>query len=500
MPDKKKKPKAQAKPNDAAPAAKKASGKKSKESSEVQRLKAQLAAAEAALLVKRTSDMLDDEEEQEVRAKKKTKTTRQVTDVPDSSDEDIPEFGKDDTAEMDGLLGAERRILNTQDKSKDATEDESATSDSTDKDKNSDGSGPDDDHKDDESGDDLRPAHGEELVVQNTGTKSKARTTSRRSKPRTSTSSTETSSSSKVKLSNFSPQSLRLANAGRYAVRVGIATKKAFPLEHRDWTWRTVESAVVAADDASLTERLNVTKDDADRRANLVSYAWGGAAQLRGEVKILCKAVVLLFGIPGAHSPEQIVKIIEWLINPKKGIFKYGGIDIATRTYDKQKPFGHPFYQDVITKQFFSSQSSEGVRQISMEDFINLNLPVLGLITDGMENSLQEYATGVRVRIKFTAEEYASRYDYHLATLEKLQQRSPTWFAAFQRNLYSVIVYVACCDITRCSFVLNSNSTTFNHLKAIVNQQEDSDDEDIDFSALEASVVKAAPQPMTSTQ
>ncbi|KAJ7146762.1 hypothetical protein C8R44DRAFT_18348 [Mycena epipterygia] len=85
---------------------------------------------------------------------------------------------------------------------------------------------------------------------------------------------------------------------------------------------------------------------------------------------------------------------------------------------------------------------------------------------------------------KFTAEEYTSRYDYHLATLEKLQKRSPTWFAEFQRNLYSVIV----------------NSTTFNHLKAIVSQQEDSDDEDIDFSALEASIVKAAPQPTVSTQ
>ncbi|KAJ7086229.1 hypothetical protein C8R44DRAFT_893685 [Mycena epipterygia] len=202
MPDKnRKKPKAQAKPNDAAPAAKKASGKKSKQSSEVKRFKAQLAAAEAALLVKRTSDMLNDEEEQEqeVRAKKKTKTTQQ--DVPDSSDEDIPSLEKTILRRC-----AERRILNTTDKSEDAT--------------------------------------------------------------------------------------------------------------------------------------------------------------------------------------------------------------------------------------------------------------------------------------KFTAEEYTSRYDYHLATLEKLQKRSPTWFAEFQRNLYSVIV----------------NSTTFNHLKAIVNQQEDSDNEDIDFSALEASIVKAAPQPTMSTQ
>ncbi|KAJ7085257.1 hypothetical protein C8R44DRAFT_752857 [Mycena epipterygia] len=125
MPDKnRKKPKAQAKPNDATPAAKKASGKKSKQSSE-------LAAAEAALLVKHTSDMLDNEEEQEqeVRVKKKTKTTQQG--VFFSANRRLgratfigrghPEFGKEDTAEMDRLLGAEHRIMNATDKSKDTT-------------------------------------------------------------------------------------------------------------------------------------------------------------------------------------------------------------------------------------------------------------------------------------------------------------------------------------------------------------------------------------------
>ncbi|KAJ7095073.1 hypothetical protein C8R44DRAFT_890191 [Mycena epipterygia] len=119
MPNKnRKKPKAQAKPNDAAPATKKASGKKSKQSSEVERFKAQLAAAEAAFLVKRTSDMLDDEEEQEqeVRVKKKTKTTQQ--DVPDSSDEDIPSLGK---TILRRWTDSWRRIMNTTDKSKDTT-------------------------------------------------------------------------------------------------------------------------------------------------------------------------------------------------------------------------------------------------------------------------------------------------------------------------------------------------------------------------------------------
>ena len=48
---------------------------------------------------------------------------------------------------------------------------------------------------------------------------------------------------------------------------------------------------------------------------------------MRGEVKVLCKAAVALFGIPGEYSPKEIIKHIEWLIG-KKGIFRYGGINL----------------------------------------------------------------------------------------------------------------------------------------------------------------------------
>jgi hypothetical protein len=60
------------------------------------------------------------------------------------------------------------------------------------------------------------------------------------------------------------------------------------------------------------------------------SKAWSGAPQLRGEVKTLCKSAVKLFGIPGEYSPAEIAKHIKFLTG-KKGIFKFGGINLQVR-------------------------------------------------------------------------------------------------------------------------------------------------------------------------
>ncbi|KAJ7309313.1 hypothetical protein DFH08DRAFT_974788 [Mycena albidolilacea] len=92
-------------------------------------------------------------------------------------------------------------------------------------------------------------------------------------------------------------------------------------------------------------------------------------------------------------------------------------------------------------------------------------------MTGGMENTLKEWATGVRISIKFTEEEFAPRYQKHRAALLNLQTKSPTWFAQFQRDLYSKIV-------------LTSN---FPHLKAIVTGPEEDELDGVDFEALEAS-------------
>ncbi|KAJ6532203.1 hypothetical protein B0H10DRAFT_2247641 [Mycena sp. CBHHK59/15] len=194
----------------------------------------------------------------------------------------------------------------------------------------------------------------------------------------------------RVTQSTFSPASTRLANTGRRAVRVKIATDSGFPIDHAEFTWTAVSDAVTSSAVPELVESLTLAEKSEERKAQLLTYAWGGAPQLRGEVKTLCK---------NAH--------ITWLTG-KKGIFKYGNIDLTAQTYDVQQPYGHPFYKSVMTKQWFDTAKSEGVRTSSYCAFVD---SPLNLVTNGMLNALKEWATGVRIQIKFTEEEFGPRYD-----------------------------------------------------------------------------------------
>ncbi|KAJ7064423.1 hypothetical protein B0H15DRAFT_794656 [Mycena belliarum] len=236
----------------------------------------------------------------------------------------------------------------------------------------------------------------------------------------------------RVTQSTFSPVSARLANAGRAAVRIGIATENGFPVDHADFAWGAILSTVKGDSAAELEERA----DEETHKNRLITYAWCGAAQLRGEVKALCKAAVALFGIPGEYSQQEIITHIDWLIG-KKGVFRYGGINLE-HTYDPQQPYGAAFYKEVTTKQWFDTLKSEGVRAQSFEQFVDSPVPLITLVTAAMENSLKEYASGIRVQIKFTEEEY----QHHRASLLNLQLKSPTWFTQFQHNLYVKIVCV----------------------------------------------------------
>ncbi|KAJ7939776.1 hypothetical protein B0H13DRAFT_2300488 [Mycena leptocephala] len=193
-----------------------------------------------------------------------------------------------------------------------------------------------------------------------------------------------------------------------------------------------------------------------------LSVAWGGRNAVKGAV--------VLYWIPGDYSPAEIVKHIKWLTG-KKGIFKYGGIDLKAQTYDAQQPYCASFYREVIRKQWFDSLKSEGVRSLSFQRFVDAPIPVVALVTGAMENALKEYATGVRIQIKFIEEEFAPRYQHHQAALLHLKSKSPTRFAQFQRGLYSKIV----------------STSNFPHLKAIVAEPDDDELDGVDFDALEAS-------------
>ncbi|KAF7363253.1 hypothetical protein MVEN_00678400 [Mycena venus] len=312
-----------------------------------------LAEANAKLLAKCNSDMLD-EEEDAAPVKKKAKSTRSSSEATASD-----AFGEDDADALDGLLGSSRVTA----------------ADATDKDSD-DGSNPDpgavhddgrqmEDSEDDED-DELPPSS--DMLVEGPIKKS----AHRRAKSK--------GGSSRVTQSTFSPGSVRLANVGRHAVRVEVATKEGFPLDHSAFAWAAMSDVVAASDSPELADRLSMAMDSDERRSQLTAYAWGGAPQVRGEVKTLAKGAVGLFGIPGNFTPDEIAGHIKWLTG-KTGIFKFGGIDLEARTYNVQQPYGSPFYKDVMTQQWFDNAKSEGVRAASFQNFINSPVPILTLMT-----------------------------------------------------------------------------------------------------------------------
>ncbi|KAJ7215558.1 hypothetical protein GGX14DRAFT_562772 [Mycena pura] len=395
----------------------------------------QLAQAKAQLLIKRNKELLDEEDE-EAPPKKKTKSSSAPT-----SDS----FEQDDSAGLSGLLGSSR-VTTDDDKSSKAS---SIPADSDDEDQEA-------------SAEDELPTamQDDEMVTDEPVLKRK-----RAAVPRKASTGTAT----RVTQSSFSPASVRLANVGRSAVRVSIATKQGFPTDHTEFAWDAMSAAVAVSDVPELVERLTAAETSDERRAQLTTYAWSGAAQIRGEIKTHCKGAVALYGIPGEYTPTQIAAHVKWLTG-KKGIFKYGGVNLKTLTYDVQQPYGASFYQDVITKQWFDTHKFEGVRAASLRAYVDCPVPTLTIVTGGMLNSLLEWSTGVRIQIKFTEEEYAPQYQRHHAALLNLQAKSPTWFAQFQRKLYSKII----------------SGSNFPHLKEILAPPDEDELDGVDFEALEA--------------
>ncbi|KAJ7479103.1 hypothetical protein FB451DRAFT_1365660 [Mycena latifolia] len=402
-------------------------------------LEKQLAEAKAQALVKRNKELLDEEEDEEAPPKKKTKSSSAPT-----SDS----FEEDDSAGLSGLLGSSR-VTTDDEKSSDASDAGSVTADLL-------------DEEDPEASEDELPTpmQDDEMVPDEPVVKRKRAAGPRKASKR---------SAARVTQSSFSPASVRLANVGRSAVRVSIATQDGFPSDHTEFAWEAMSDAVAVSHVPELVERLAAAEKSGKRRAQLTTYAWGGASQIRGEIKTLCKGAVALYGIPGEYMPTEIIAHVKWLTS-KKGIFKYGGINLKTLTYDVQQPYGAPFYKDVTTKQWFDTHKSEGVRAATFRAFVDSPVPILTIVTGGMLNSLLEWSTGVRIQIKFTEEGFGSQYQRHRAALLNLQVKSPTWFAQFQRSLYSKIV----------------STSNFPHLKEIIAPPDEDELDGVDFEALEA--------------
>ncbi|KAK6980875.1 hypothetical protein R3P38DRAFT_3465768 [Favolaschia claudopus] len=282
-------------------AASKNATKQPKETAEVKALKAKLAAAEAALVTKRNTDLLDEEEEESSEAPARKKSKRRPL-APPSDDEEEPElFGADDG---DGLDLGPSRVPPP----KDPNADDGPAASPHDKDDNAGNSDAEQDEEDgeEEEEEEEEEDNADDMVVED-APKKKGKST--RKKPRRSDSST--TSAGRITLGDFSPQSLRLANTGRYAVRVAVSTQAGFPEDERDWTWEIVTKAIESSGNEELIDRFALATEGSDRRDNLVSYVERTTSSQKGEItwgNRICLSPTLFNTIvsePYARSPPS---------------------------------------------------------------------------------------------------------------------------------------------------------------------------------------------------
>ncbi|EGO04885.1 hypothetical protein SERLA73DRAFT_68546 [Serpula lacrymans var. lacrymans S7.3] len=151
------------------------------------------------------------------------------------------------------------------------------------------------------------------------------------------------SRNSKAVITSFSPTSYRLAKAEHSQMCVILSTVKGFPgTDERDeLVWNAI---IKVASSSSLFKITIVDLENArneQKKGRIIDYVWAAAAQLRGEVKQKARILILSEYALKDKLSEEVHTILEWLLSNGKGVFTFGGLDVSTYSYDKQKPFGH---------------------------------------------------------------------------------------------------------------------------------------------------------------
>ncbi|KAG1865575.1 hypothetical protein C8R48DRAFT_601167, partial [Suillus tomentosus] len=235
-----------------------------------------------------------------------------------------------------------------------------------------------------------------------------------------------------------------LASLGHRALRVHVATVNAFPssLSKYEESWSCLVDAV--EDVKSLKGDLDKIKADTELKERVITYIWGACAQIRGELVFKARQKVPgSYGIPGSMAPQQVAETVQWMI--KSCAFMYGGLNIATKTFNKMAPFSNPIFKDLFISQWFSVKG-EGIRCV--DAFKHIPNTTLALIATAVECALNSWHNGTRSQVKFSEMQFKTRYHFYLNKLERMQKDCPNWMKQFKKDLYESIWYT-------CSFYIN---------------------------------------------
>ncbi|KAF8144645.1 hypothetical protein K438DRAFT_1631489, partial [Mycena galopus ATCC 62051] len=141
----------------------------------------------------------------------------------------------------------------------------------------------------------------------------------------------------------------------------------------------------------------------------------GRDSHMRGELKTKTKPLTeIMYGFKSGHN-KKTINSNRQLAEDLKTKLTFTFKDVEAR----KGIYRHPIFQKIINAMWFANRRDEGPS--FPEYFSPFPKPALALVLTVVENCIDEWATGIRNDIPFTANEYRGIYQGHIAALERFE-------------------------------------------------------------------------------
>ncbi|KAF9020716.1 hypothetical protein BDZ89DRAFT_1138468 [Hymenopellis radicata] len=246
----------------------------------------------------------------------------------------------------------------------------------------------------------------------------------------------------KVTKAQITPRSARFATDVRRAMVRVTATENPYPgvLNRLPFALSLMREVVAEragdTDYAETLERLEALPEKLQLVQVWILYARGGFMNAMSRV---CREQLGSLGIPGSMTPPVVIEVVTWLL--KDEAWKFGGLDIAKREFNRSAPFAAAFFEAVPRALFMEGRgkaNSETFRFLI--ELQKVPLVLMALTMTAVEHCLGEWRDGTQRRADFR-EEASVRYLHHLAGLEHVVKKAPQYMFQLQSALFKSIAY-----------------------------------------------------------
>ncbi|KAJ3965783.1 hypothetical protein EV361DRAFT_1017204 [Lentinula raphanica] len=266
----------------------------------------------------------------------------------------------------------------------------------------------------------------------------------------------------KVTSNMFSPRTRKLAVAGKRQARRVSTIEDAFPADKHAFF---LDVARHTATVESLVDVFEYVLEDTDVQKLLTSfmgYARGGL--FTSLAKKAREFTASYYTLPGTRKVSEVKDMVDWLISD--GHFKYGGVNVESRTFDRKKPFEADGIAHLLRLEYFATKGGANIAVFKeMVAAKRIKGPTIALMATVMAHI-------VTLSSQIQQRRAPSSYHHHLSSYKRIAEGATTWANEFEVRLFNL--------------VLNQSNKTF------LLEVEANDMNEVDLAELEASAVAAS--------